>query len=622
MAHEDLWQNDAFRKAFQRWWDEDWSWSGLAEKYRLANFGGGPVQKLGSLRNSWRSEAQRLIAFAGRKWTRFHLPPFDRDGNPCPTEFWKAAKDSDCTVELRRRLDSPQWPDETALKERSLDAVTDFADLRGVVFPKEFALKGERLVAHLESAIFLGGPAFDRKRVLAWFVRATFFGDTSFSGATFAGHTSFNDATFSRHASFDRAAFSENVSFDSAKFSGNASFSGATFAGHTSFNGATFSGAARFDGATFSGIAQFEGSTFSKDAWFGGATFSGDARFGPGMLTRLDDDGIHITFRSMTFSGAARFDGATFSGVVTFRATFRKYCSFAGTTPFAKRASFSESSFRNVGFSGREFREATDFSSAHFDGVPKFHGGKLHPDTSFLNATFRYGDPPRRAGWFHDWPVGAEGQKEAKRRLRAWLLWRHVPFGLRHPALKEVRRRHDADAEEYEIAYRQLRRLTAEIGSIEYEGLFHALELRAHRARTDTNPTARFASWLYDVLSDYGRSMGRPVIALFGAWAFFATAYLLLLTPPYSVGGPNIVAETCQNMAWPSRAELWVASAREFLPSLFGMSSVSNRPEWLRCAEGNHPLTFFALSVSQVAAFIACVSLFLIALRRRFQLRD
>ncbi len=167
-----------------------------------------------------------------------------------------------------------------------------------------------------------------------------------------------------------------------------------------------------------------------------------------------------------------------------------------------------------------------------------------------------------------------------------------------------------------------MRRLSAEIGSIEYEGLFHALELKAHRARTDTHGLARLASWLYEVLSDYGRSMARPLVALLNAWLLAVILYAACFTPPYDAPGPGMSAEACRMTGWPPGSEVWVSAAREFLPSLFGMSNAANRPEWLRCAEGAHPLLFFAVNSLQIVVFIACVSLFLIALRRRFQLRE
>ncbi len=171
------------------------------------------------------------------------------------------------------------------------------------------------------------------------------------------------------------------------------------------------------------------------------------------------------------------------------------------------------------------------------------------------------------------------------------------------------------------MAYRRLRWLCKQIGSIEYEGMFHALELRAHAKRTNTNPTARVASIIYQILSDYGRSIGRPLAWHTGAWVLFATAYLLAFMPPYENSGPGVSADLCRSMVVrPTAVEILVAAAREFLPSLFGTSSAVNRPEWLRCAEGDRPFLFFFLSAIQIVTFILCIALFLIALRRRFQI--
>lgn len=562
MAHEHLWQKEAFGKAFQRWWDEDWSWQGLAKKYRQESHGHRPDEALGTLQDVWREEQGRLIEFGGRKWTRFHLPPFDRDGNPCHETVWKKAKGPSCLKALTHLLQAAKPPGDEALQARDLEAVSDFADLQGVVLPEGFRFDGEVMVAHLASAIFLGSFAHS-KRLLAVFGNATFSGAARFDGATFFG---------------------------------TAWFRGATFSGNARFEGATFSGDAEFGDATFSGAAVFVGTTFSGSAWFMDAAFSGDA-----------------WFARATFSETARFAGATFS----------KDAWFAGTTPFARPVSFHSVRFqRSADFSGREFKGRTDFGNARFAGVPKFHGAKLHPDTSFLDTKLRDGRksrrlPPLRRAWF-GWQKRPKTDEELarwKEQLRRWRISRWLQLRRFFPDMEKADSARNSDAEKYEIAYRQLRRLCAEIGSIEYEGMFHALELRAHRARTDTQLMARAASWAYEKLSDYGRSMGRPLLLLLIAWGLFATLYLLILTPPYS-------AEACAGVGWPSRLEILVAAAQEFLPSLFGAANISNQPEWLRCGEGAHPFLFFTLSVAQIVTFIALVSLFLIALRRRFRLRD
>ena len=655
MAYEHLWQNEAWRKAFLRWWDEDWSWEGLGKKHRRASLGGWPDESLATLQDVWREENahDRLIEFGGRKWMRFHLPPFDRNGNPCPADVWNKAKNASCLDDLKARLEAAKAPDEESLKKNGLEAVADFAELSGVVFPEDFSCGGETLVADLRSVIFLGELS-STKRVLAlfegatfsgyaWFEGATFAGDAGFGGATFAGTASFGGATFSGYAGFGGATFARDAWFGGATFARDALFGDATFAGTASFDGATFSGYARFGDATFAGTASFGGATFSGYAGFGGAKFSGDAWFSGAKFS--GDAG----FVGAKFSGDASFEGAKFSGDASFEgATFARDAGFAGTTPFAKHTSFGSARFRRMAdFSGREFKEQTDFSGARFYGVPKFHGAKLHPDTSFLNAKFP-GEgcalPPLRLEWFrHEDDTSTERRAARRTRLARWKRWRGrigprrwrsrpwkamrfggVPFALRWDRkLNAVRKAHDSDAEEYEIAYRQLRRLAAEIGSIEYEGRFHALELKAHRARTDTQIPARIASWLYEKLSDYGRSMGRPLLWLAGSWLAAAVIYWWAFMPPYNADAMGLSSGTCQSMGGTREwNELLATAGREFLPSLFGMANTANRPEWLRCAEAAHPLWFFLIGAAQIVIFVACVSLFLIALRRRFQLRD
>jgi hypothetical protein len=660
MAYEQLWQNETWRKAFLRWWDEDWSWDGLKTKYRQASLGDDPDSSLGTLQDVWREEGAqgRLIEFGGRKWTRFHLPPFDHDGKPCRSALWNDAKDASCRAALRACLDSVKAPDKEVLEKYGLDAVTDFANLRGVVFPEEFQFDGETIIADLESALFIGDWRFSN-RVLARFDKATFSWDAQFEGATFSGNAEFVSATFSGNAWFTTAMFSRDARFYYATFSWDAWFGSATFTGNAGFESATFSRVASFHGATFSGYAWFGSATFSGSAWFGGATFTEGALFESVTFTgnvgfvdatfTEDAEFESATFSRdagfdrATFSGDARFDRATFSGSARFgRATFFRGARFGGTTPFAKTVGFNSARFRrSVDFSGREFKQRTNFSGARFGGVAKFHGAKLHPDTTFLNAEFpgeRCAVPPLRRWWFAD-----EDRKFSRVAFARWKRWRGrigprwwrsrpwkalrycgVPFALRWDRnLKNMRRKRDSDAEKYEIAYRRLRRLAAEIGSIEYEGRFHALELKAHRARTDTQFLARVASWLYEILSDYGRSMGRPIAWLAGFWVAFALVYRWVFVPPYRVDAAGLAAGTCQTIANPPAwSDAIVTAAHQFLPSLFGMSSAANRPEWLRCAEASRPLAFLLASGIQIIVFLVCISLFLIALRRRFQLRD
>jgi hypothetical protein len=623
MAFEELWQNQTWRKAFQRWWDEDWSWKGLKSRRQQSSLDPFDDALNGTLQDVWSNERDHLIKFGGRRWTRFHLPPFGRDGTPCPPGLWAAVKDGACSAELIERLELGTIPDKEALKRKKLRAVKGFVDLRGVVFPPTFGWRGDTLIAALDSAIFLGDFGCS-KRVIATFEYAIFSGNAWFIGATFSGNAGFDGVIFSGNACFIDATFSENAVFDGATFSGNAGFNGATISGNAWFHGANFSEDAGFDDASFSGDAEFYSTTFSGNAVFDGATFSGNALF----------DGA-------TISGTAWFDSATFSEEVRFDgAIFTKGVTFSGTDPFKKKVSFGATKFgQGCDFSNRTFQGCVDFSGVKFGGVPKFDGAKLHPDTSFLNAQFRDGRkgrdlPRRRHQWFGGWPPSDEKEKQDygalrkawKRRLRLYRYAKKTPFGLRWPGLQDVRHLHDSDTEQYETAYRCLRRLAGDIGSIEYVGLFHGLELRAHRARTDTQLLARLASWLYEKTSNYGQSLGRPLLFLLGSWGVFCALYAGWLRLVFG----DALGTTCkwfgppgsQTVPAPDLQDLVTTTARNFLSGFFGQSSLANRPAWLRCAEAYNEFGYFVVTLAQSVVFIASVTLFLIALRRRFQLRN
>ncbi len=580
MAHEDLWRNEHFRKAFQRWWDEDWSWDGLKEKFRKSSLQHRDRSKSETLRRYWRAEGTRLIEFGGRKWTRFHLPAFDRDGRLCPEAIWRAAKGGDWRHEIQAQASSWTLPPDATLESAGLSAVREFSEYQGFVFADGASFEEKTLAGDFEDAIFLDGLRF-HQRLVANFQNATFCGEVAVERCQFPAGADFSEAVFLSDADFSEAEFNSNAFFLGAVFAGTAAFGEARFGGHVYFDDSAFRGAAIFESAQFQQEVLCRDAHFIGDAWFYDAVFSG--------------------------------------GVTFWNAVFSAHAAFSGAKSFAREVDFDGSQFLGqADFSGRRFEEQANFSNVRFHDVPKFHGAVLHDDTTFLNAKFRDGRsgrqlPPRRLAWFGYWDREyGEGRDKAKRNLRTYLRWRKVPLGMRHPGLRDVRRAHDAAAERYEMAYRQLRRLCAEIGSVEYEGLFHALELRAHRVRTDAAPLARASSYLYDKLSDYGRSMGRPVLTLATAWAVFATLYLLLLTPPYMTVG-------CAASTFPSRMQIWVAAAHAFLPTLFGTAA---RPDWLRCAEADHPLLLLMLSVTQVVVFVAAVSLFLIALRRRFQLKN
>lgn len=457
MDWREVWKDQNFRGSFRRWWWQDWSWDGLASKPNRAALGLDPVGAAGTLQDVWRQEEGRLIDFAGRRWTRFHLPPLFypelrasrerlvRDRFPpflCQSDVWDQAKGASTIDELRQRLDAAMRPDDDLRQRWSLEDVASFADLRGVVFPEAFAYSGTELLANLGSAIFCGDFSYYGK-VLSRFRFATFAGRVAFRGAEFPVEALFTDATFCADAIFDSA-------------------------------------------------------NFLGDVQFGGTAFSARA-------------------------------------------------SFHGAAPFRRTTSFSRTRFCDaVDFTNCVFQDSTDFSGASFDGVAKFNQVILHSDTDFSGMSFRAGEAPSRDWWPY---TIIEARLEDPMRFsghdrfdilfyrtqiifwRALYILRWIPplLVMRWTPMRKIRADRDRATVRYENSFRHLRRLSSEIGDIQAEGMFHALELRCHRARTNARSLDRLVSLLYGILSDYGQSMARPLAVILVFWAVAIAFYSYLL---------------------------------------------------------------------------------------------
>jgi hypothetical protein len=112
-----------------------------------------------------------------------------------------------------------------------------------------------------------------------WFDRATFNGETSFDKAIFNKRATFFDATFNGETWFYDVTFKEETWFNGATFNKGASFNRATFNGETSFDKAIFNGETLFFGATFNKRASFNESQFRNKTIFDGSFFSEEVSF-------------------------------------------------------------------------------------------------------------------------------------------------------------------------------------------------------------------------------------------------------------------------------------------------------------------------------------------------------
>jgi hypothetical protein len=335
----------------------------------------------------------------------------------------------------------------------------------------------------------------------AWFDKATFNGTASFADATFMGNANFvesefkvdarfKNAIFKAGAWFEKAVLAGREGFDSATFMLEAGFLRARFTEDAGFTEATFTGDAIFVEAFFDGKANFEEATFEASAGFEAAIFDGNAEFGGAMFKK--DAG----FAEARFKSHAAFDEATFDGTASYTdADFRSTVSF--------QAVRSERSFT---LERAIFHDLPDFIQAHFSEAPRVD------NSHFRRALVR------------------------PRTLRLQLV------ALANGELQ--------DRETYPARYRALKRLAIQGHDHESEMQFYAREITSARGVTDfpvpwrfwnaenwSNTLRWWFGWSYQLVSDFGRSLVRP-LALWMLTIVLATCYFLGQTPS-SVGERN-----------------------------------------------------------------------------------
>ncbi|MBL4617873.1 MAG: pentapeptide repeat-containing protein [Robiginitomaculum sp.] len=224
---KDINDDPAYWDHFDRWWDQDFSWDGLANK-NIYNSGQ-------TLQNYWWDEREDLIEFAKKKWTRFHLPFHDKDGNLSPRHEFTEDQIAQWQQEITKKLD-----------EASTKQVAQFT---GVIFPENFMSTRPRTA----------DPDMDIHLRADW--------------ARFGDNASCSDLIFSGNANFSNAQFGPGASFNNAQFNGSANFTKTQFDDDTSFEKAKFEGVADFGGARFRIAANFVDAEFKDRAIFTKAQF-------------------------------------------------------------------------------------------------------------------------------------------------------------------------------------------------------------------------------------------------------------------------------------------------------------------------------------------------------------
>ncbi|MGN5353224.1 hypothetical protein ACQ4P5_14260 [Ralstonia sp. L16] len=220
----------------------------------------------------------------------------------------------------------------------------------------------------------------------------------------------------------------------------------------------------------------------------------------------------------------------------------------------------------------------------HFDLQPTFHGCQI--------AQARFVDCNFKNGWefFHCRFISVPSFSESKmeRQNTRFVSCRFVPAG---SIFGQV------CASEDIARYRYLRGHFSKSKDIYHENIFYALEQRAQRLNGGSSWFDRSLSFAYDVLADYGNSVGRPL----GIFAAQIVVFALLFSGLGGVTGKGVFTE------YPG---LGLSLQNSFNPiSLFSEKVIVS------------PDTFvvYGLALLQAILSVTTIALTLIGIRGRFK---
>lgn len=233
----------------------------------------------------------------------------------------------------------------------------------------------------------------------------------------------------------------------------------------------------------------------------------------------VNEDIVEI---SKTFEAPVSLEGCNLNGKLSFRkCIFKEFVMFRGTK-LPDRAEFIDCIF----LKGCSFAAGLNFSlnkneGDHIDDIYhlKFDGSEFHNYVTFNNRAFKrsasfknctFYDPPhfQNAALHHGTKFSGSQFIGPKKKYDKVRISRFVS------------------------GYRRLKYLMKDRGSLFYEYDFHALELQGRKIDKTTPLSERFTISLYQLSSNYGRDIKRPI--LFFAILTFLNYLILILSkhPP------------------------------------------------------------------------------------------
>jgi len=406
-----------------------------------------------------------------------------------------------------------QWMDDATVifsgsfAATSSDHIIDFSEL---VFPYKAVFRDVHFQNEVSfwSAYFHGQVTFER---------CTFQKTASISNVKFHSNAQLVNTVFLENTSFDKSVFEHGLEITNVLGKGLVSFKQCDINAITTAQKTRFEGKVDFSSTEFHSIAWFDTSEFLDVAYFRDTTFHKQARF-----------------PEVQFSKSARFDRTTFKQNALFtNASFGISAVFNGAK-FEKSAWFQQTKWKNkIQFHGVDFLGEVNMNGAIFDGNVWFNSCLFAKPVQLTNSRF----------------ISSASFNSAQIRQAfdlSGVRFGEVPdFKQTHceeaPLLDDVQiasaiveQRKFLQKPDFTISanYRALKRLAIQAHDHKHEVDFFAEELKTRRLMVyrPSDPNW-WLSFLFEELSDYGRSIVRPLMYWLGVVMLSAVHYIAMATP-------------------------------------------------------------------------------------------
>ena len=373
-----------------------------------------------------------------------------------------------------------------------------------------------------------------------------------FNNCDFKANTNFNQSHFISDAWFQNAVFESQVFFNQTTFEGDAWFNETIFKKGVQIKDVTFHLGAWFNKARFGKKLQIENCLFKTDAWFQEATFKSRVLFQDIFFKTDVSMGEAVFkarsfFKNIQFHGLANFKETSFSGRALFQDCW-----------FQKEAVFNQSDFAGYAiFTQVRFKQSASFKAAHIakgftieqveftNQVPNFRQALFTEparikDISIIPA-------PKRTRFSKRVRQVVTSLRRENKWLRKlfYIDTVHTEWAKKYLTYQKNRffnsRRQSTD----ETYYKSLERIAQEANNVRAQKQFIAGQVRSRRHVKDKASGLLRGTFNYlhgvmsEFISDFGRSLVRPVLAWGLVFAAFTGVYLSQAT--------NSIKDPCGN---------------------------------------------------------------------------